>query len=450
MKKILGIFIAIFLMGTSLSLAKEKEKYASPSKLDIINYDWWLGFNDVNLNRHILNALKNNSDLKIAEEKLVEYRNFAKSSLGAELPTVSAGLSGYKADHLPVPAIVLKDHGVVLPITVNYEADLFFKNRNKTQSINKQVEAYELQLQSTYIILVSNLSTIYFNAMQINKALELQDRMLVIKKDALNDVKSKFVNGVASEIDLNKATQDVKSIEIRIDELEKVRVELLTQLALMTGTDINNFDNLKISKIENVKSNVVPNGIKSDIIFCRPDVLVQEKQMERAKIDVKIARKEFLPTIDLTGAMVFNNLGRGSFFSLNETIFALVGGITAPLFTGGQRLDNLRIMKSRQEQILETYRNVTLQAVKEVNDSVYTVKYNGDILDNNNSKFELEKNNYEHYKNMYGNGLIAEVDLQNLEQKLIAEEMDLASAKVQQLIGFVSLYMATGGQLNNN
>ena len=41
--------------------------------------------------------------------------------------------------------------------------------------------------------------------------------------------------------------------------------------------------------------------ISSEVIVQRPDYLAAEKQVEKAGIDVRVARKEFLPKIDILG-----------------------------------------------------------------------------------------------------------------------------------------------------
>ncbi len=446
-KKVLGIMFVLCLLSIQQTYSKEKKVKNDLSVLDVINYNWWLDFKDTNLNRYILEALKNNNDVKIARLKLEEYNQFAKYSFGGELPSVSAGLGGFALDSSPIPSFIMKKNGLVLPLTLSYEVDIFGKNRNKTQSAKKQVEAYEYQMQSIYLSLVSNVSTIYFNVMQIDKLLELNDRLLLIKNSILSDLNQKYRNGVISDIDINKVKQDIQNINIRIDNLKKDRVELLTQLCVMIGEDPNKYNELKISKLDDINRNDIAFIMSSDAIFSRPDVLAHEKQMEQANINIKVARKEFFPSINLTGGVFFTNAAGGGLFSSNNTIASILGGITGDLFTGGRKKANLNIMKSRYEQTFEEYRKINLQSVKEVNDSLYTLKTNDSILKRNMDKSSLEKKNYEHYRAMFKNGIITETDLKKVEQNIVAIEMELASAKTQKYIGYITLYKAVGGKL---
>lgn len=446
-KKVLGIMFVLCLLSIQQTYSKEKKVKNDLYVLDVINYNWWLDFNDTNLTRYIIEGLKNNNDIKIAKLRLEEYNQFVKYSFGAELPSISTSLDGFALNSSPIPSFIMKKNGLILPIILNYEVDIFGKNRNKTQSAKKQLEAYEYQMQSIYLSLVSNISTIYFNIMQVNKLIELNNELLNIKNSILDNLNQKYKKGIISDLELNRVKQDIQNVNIRIDNLKKSRVELLTQLCVMIGEDPNRYNELKISNIDDLNRNDFVFIISSDSIFSRPDVLLYEKQLEKSGIDIKIARKEFFPTINLNGGVFFTNIVGGGLFSPANTIASILGGITGDLFTGGRKKANLDIMKSRYRQSFEEYIKVNLQSVKEVNDSLYTLKTNNTILQRNLDKFKLEEKNYKHYKEMFKNGIIAESDLKKAEQNLVAVKMELISAKIQMYIGYITLYKAVGGKL---
>ena len=130
-KKILGIVFVLCLLSVQHAYSKEKKAENDLPVLDIINYNWWLGFNDENLNNYINQAIENNHDIKIAKSKLEEYNQFAKYSFGGELPSVSAGLGGFALNSSPIPSFIMKKDGLILPLTLSYEVDIFGKNRNR-------------------------------------------------------------------------------------------------------------------------------------------------------------------------------------------------------------------------------------------------------------------------------------------------------------------------------
>lgn len=447
MRKILLILFVLFSIS---SYAENKTNVCLKSenkKLDIINYKWWSDFNDPYLSNYILYGIENNNDLHIIESKIREYKEFTKYTFGSELPNVSTSLMYANFKDMPLNKNTKMNlDGLMLPLSVNYELDLFGKNRNKTQSTKKQLEAYELQRNAFYITYVSELSSLYFNIVKLNKLVDLTTELVSIKKSILDNANVRFENKLISENKLNSYIEELKTAENNRTELLKTRNVLLTQLAVLIGdnpNDLSRFNFIDLYNI-NIKFDIKEN-YPSDIIFNRPDVLSTEKEMEKSKIDIKVARKEFLPTFNISGGVVFNNIAGGGFFSLSNTIKDLIVGCSQSLFVGGRKKANLKMMNERYMQMLETYKKVSLQAIKEVNDSLHNMVYDYDINKKNNENYSLEYKNFNNNQVRYENNLISDAQLLELKQKLIQKEIVVVSSRIQLIIDYISLYKSVGG-----
>lgn len=413
--------------------------------LDTINYEWWYNFDDRNLERYILKGIISNNDLRISNLKIEEYNNFVKYTFGQELPTISANFNYSKMDNLPSPLDSMTDKdGMMLPITMSYELDLFGKNRLKTKSTKKQLEIYNYQLQSSYISYVSSLATVYLNIVRYNELISLYDELIFINKSILNNKKTINDNGLNDKNTINNAEQDLKNVLIQKTNILKSRDALLTQFFVLLGEDTK--DDLKITSYEDLNfKEKMPSELSSDIIFSRPDVLAMEKGLEKANMDIKVARKEFLPTFNLSASVFFNNITAGGFFS--NPITDLLGGVSQTLFVGGRKKFNLNMQKNKYEQLLEEYKKVTLQATKEVNDSLVNVKHNESIFDMNNKNLLLETENYSNQEIKNKNGLISDIELLQYKQKLINNKINVVNSKIENYIDYITLYKSVGGKL---
>lgn len=58
---------------------------------------WWRNFHDSNLNRYVDQALKNNSDVLIARERINEYQARVYAADGSLFPSLDAGVTGTRA-----------------------------------------------------------------------------------------------------------------------------------------------------------------------------------------------------------------------------------------------------------------------------------------------------------------------------------------------------------------
>lgn len=447
MKRILLFLIFITISLTSYSRDLENN-YSEQRKIDIINYEWWNNFGDPFLNNYILYGIENSNDLKIIESKLREYNEFTKYTFGSELPTVSTSLIYANMKDVPLNNTQTNIDGLMLPLTVNYELDLFGKNRNKTKSTKKQLEAYAFQKDASYISYVSNLGTIYFNIIKFNKILDLTNELIKIKKNLLNNAYAKFKSKLISEDQLNSYREDLKTTENKKIEILKNKNILLTQLAVLVGDNPVNVDKYKFMDLYDIKMNFnEKQEFSSDLIFNRPDVLSQEKILEKSKIDIKVARREFLPTLNISGGLIFNDIVGGGFFNVSNTIKNLIAGCTQSLFVGGKKKANLKMMNEKYIQMLENYKKVSLQAVKEIMDSLQNMIFNFEINIKDEEKYSMEVKSFRTNQIKYKNNLISESELLLLKQKVIQKELDLVSSRTELFINYISLYKSVGGKI---
>ena len=59
--------------------------------------------------------------------------------------------------------------------------------------------------------------------------------------------------------------------------------------------------------------------------------------LEKTGIDVRVARKEFLPSINIGGLALFNARDLGSLLTTNNAIWGLTGGLITDLSLGGRK-----------------------------------------------------------------------------------------------------------------
>lgn len=175
--------------------------------------------------------------------------------------------------------------------------------------------------------------------------------------------------------------------------------------------------------------------------------MAAEKRLDEAKINVRVARKEFLPTFNITGLWVFNTIAPGTFFSWQSSLAAILAGATQDIFKGGQKIAKLRIEKARYEQLFENYRQTDLNAVKEVNDALCIIKHDTNI-DNNTIKYLLlQKRDYLNMQKKYSRGIVSYIDILDEQQRLLNIAQNQTQTKTSRMINYITLYKAVGGKL---
>lgn len=426
---------------------KKKPVINIQEKIDYVNICWWTNFSDSLLKEYIIQAINCNHDAKKASWKVEEYKQSVKLQFSQELPSLSVG-GDYIGNHLPDTFIKTKTSLFTVPFLASYEADVFLKNHDKTKSSKKAYQAQKFQEQSTYISLASDVATTYINILKFDKQIHLQEELVNTKKEELARESARYKRGVTSVPKYNMLKKDYESSKSNLDEIIKSRDKALNQLAVLIGESPANATSLKRGNWDCLEYNkTIPCAISSDVIFSRPDVLASEANLEKSKIDVRVARKEFLPRFNIIGLYSLSNLGPDGFGTWGSTIAAIVAGATLDLFKGGAKIANLKINKARYEQMFEEYRQTDLNALKEVNNSMLIINEDTKIYKNTSENLITQKDNYQRACESYQRGVISYTDLLLEYEKYIDMEQNLTNSKTVLFVDYITLYKSVGGKL---
>lgn len=446
-----NIFSLLFMIPPCFSACAWGNKKLPPinssQKIDYVNINWWDNFSDPYLKCYIIQAITNNHDAKKASWLVEEYKQSVKLQFSQELPSLSVG-ADYIGNHLPDTIKGTKSAIFAVPFIASYEADIFLKNHDKTKSSKKAYESSKFQEQSIYISLASDVATTYINLIKFDKQIKLQEEYFNVKREELKRENARFHRGVTSAQKLNDAKKNYESAKSDLDELIKLRDKSLNQLAVLIGESPTNIACLKRNNWDNFEyKSQIPTCISSDVVFSRPDILASEANLEKANIDVRVARKEFLPKFNVTGIYSLSNIGPDGFGTWGSTIAAIIAGATLDLFKGGAKVANLKINKSRYEQMFEAYQQTDLEALKEVNNSLIIINQDTKIDENTEKSLLFQKDNYYRASNSYKNGVISYTELLTEKERLLNLEKNKTDTKTNKLLSYITLYKAVGGKL---
>ena len=439
-------FMPVFADTTTPKTNKKEAKIlkAKTQRFNYINMPWWKDLGDEYLNEYIIKAFENNQDLKITTLRVEQSRQRTKLQLAKELPTLSVGASPalYK-----LPGTTSSAGAFAVPIIANYEIDLFLKNHDKTKSVKKQYEADKLNEKAAYIAISSAVGSTYYNIVNLDEQIRLQKDLISDREEIYKLMKMRNELGITSTADLTRADKARTMAKTDLYELEKNRTLLLNSLAVLTGESPENIGEFKrISYDELTKQKAIPEFIPSDIITQRPDYLASEKMVEKAGIDVRVAKKEFLPRLNLLGLAAFvSDSSMPGGMTWANGLGALGGAAMLDLFAGGAKIANLKINKLKYEEYVQNYYKTNLTAIKEVNDSLYSLKQDNEKYIANLETLTLEQKDFGYATAEYNAGVKSKLDWIQRRENLTTMQKLVASNKVKTYIDQISLYKAVAG-----
>lgn len=428
----------------SMISKNKKTQQSDDYKFNYVNMNWWGNFNDDLLNGYIEKAVLNNYDLKMATINVEEYYQNVRLQFANELPSA---VGGFGPGVFKAPGMTNTSSAFGLPIIVQYEADIFLKNHNKTKAVKKLYEGSKLDERAAYISVASAVGSTYFNIINLDKMISLQEQIVNIRQEIYNLMLIRNKEGLTSTADTVKANKALVAGQTDLIELKKNREKMLNQMCVLIGESPENANSIKRNSLDSINYQLaIPSEIPSEIITQRPDYMKAELMVEKAGIDVKVAKKEFLPSINILGGALFNASDIGSLFTTKNMLLGVGGGLMTPLFQGGSLIANLKLKKATYERILQDYYKTNLTAIQEVNDALVASRLDKDKMTQTTKQYNLEKSDYKYNEKKFNQGTISKLDLIQYQENLLTIEKLVAQQKVECMTDAISLYKATGSK----
>lgn len=424
------------------------------------NLNWNNYFNDPDLVSLISVALKNNQELMITLQEVEMAKNDIRVRKGALLPSVAfrAGTGVEKVGRYTSQGAGDANTQIALgkafpdPLTdfnigayANWEVDIWKKLHNsKKAAITRYLSTIE---GKNFVItnLIAEVADRYYELLGLDNQLAIVRQNIQLQQNALEIVKVQKEAARTTELAVQKFKAEVlasKSLEFQINqkivETENTINFLLGRYPEKIARDSNRFLNLIPVTIQS--------GIPSQLLTNRPDVKQAELDLTVAKLDVKIARAEFYPSVDISAAFGLQAFKTSYLVKFPESLlYNLVGDIAAPLINRNAIKAEFANANARQLQALYNYDRTILNAYLEVSNQLANIKNleNSYLLKSQqvaalNTSISVANDLFKSSRADYFEVLMTQRDA--LDAKL-----ELVETKKDQLNAFVQVYRALGG-----
>src|SRR6185503_1982919 len=117
---------------------------------------------------------------------------------------------------------------------------------------------------------------------------------------------------------------------------------------------------------------VVPEGLPSDLLLRRPDVVEAEQRLIAANARIGEARAALFPRIGLSGYYGGESTDLSDLFTAPARIWSLAFGLAQPIFQGGRLFGEVQAVEARQRQAVALYQRTLQESFREVRTALYT------------------------------------------------------------------------------
>ena len=432
--------------------AAQQWKTAQPSD-DIQRGRWWTIFNDSDLNSLEDLAMAANQDLKAAAARVAQARALLKGSRSELFPQIDAGLGvnrqrasnasqGLAADAPNSPKSLWRAQA-----GVSYEADLFGRVASSVDAATADAQQSEALFQSVRLALQADAAQGYFAIRRLDAEQELYRNTVQLRTQTLRLVQRRFTEGDISELDVARAKSELASAQSESLGIARQRAQAEHALAILLGKAPAEFS-MSPRPLERISIGI-PAGLPSSLLERRPDIAAAERAMAGANARIGAARAAFFPRLNITGALGYESSQLQDLFEWSSRTFLigpLIGTVLSlPLFDGGQRQAGLDRAKAKYEEDVALYRQTVLNAFREVEDSLSSLRILGDQTKIQQDAVQSAARAAQLSQIQYREGSISYLDVLDADRVVLQQRRTAVQLDGQQAQATVQLIRAIGG-----
>ena len=241
---------------------------------------WFELLEDPDLQLLIRIALKENHDVRIAAQRILEYQARLTSTRSSLFPTVQAGgkyLESRSSEQglSPVPDDLAERSAYQLFADLSWEIDFFGRVRRATEASAAEFFAAEENYKFIIQTLITGLARAYIELLAFDLELEIARRAVQSRQDSYRLVKIRQQGGVDSLLALRQAEGLVHAASRTIPDLERQVDQKENEITALLGGNPGPVRRGKL--LEQHLKVEVPPGLPSSLLERRPDIRTAEE-----------------------------------------------------------------------------------------------------------------------------------------------------------------------------
>lgn len=415
--------------------------------------EWWHAFASPQLDALVSEALRNASDIAVADATLRQTREQAAAASGAALPQIDLN---YQAQRTRVsnalsPAVADSNQYLyslhTAQVTVAYAPDVFGGTRAKIRSARAAAEVAHQRLVAARNSVVANLILAVIQRASLADQIGAAEASVTVNREILRDQLRRQQLGAIGAADIATQQTALATAEAGLPALVRAeahqRVVIGTLLGRAAGSDLPLLPDLGALVLPHDLPQILP----TDLVARRPDVRAARAQLEGAGADVGTAIAARLPSVQLSANAGGVAQDLADLFRDGNPFWSLVGGVTQPIFHAGALRHQQRAAEAALAGAKAQYRAAALQAFGEVSDALTGLSTDADALDAAVRASAASGRALDFVRRQLALGDVGTLALLNATAADAQARGQLIQARAARLSDTVAMFQAVGGSV---
>ena len=185
----------------------------------------------------------------------------------------------------------------------------------------------------------------------------------------------------------------------------------------------------------------LPLVVPSELVRARPDIRAAEAQLHASSASIGIAEAALYPDISLSANLAEQGLTGGA----AGLAWSLLGGVTMPIFHGGELTAQKKAAEDAYQESLADYRQTVVSAFGQVADTLHALSNDSDQLATETRSVASAGASLKLTRLGYGVGNASMVQVLDAQRQSEQAELGTVRAKAQRYTDTIKLFLAMGG-----
>ncbi len=438
-------------------------------------------FKDPFLTRLICQALVGNQDLRIMYEDVQIARNVILGRSGAYLPSVGLGLTAgaekfsdfsplgaaeKDLEYLPGKHFPSVPGNFLVTANFNWQVDIWRQLRNSRDAAVQRFLASNEGRNYAITRLVAEIAENYYMLLALDARLENLDRIIALQQESLERARALVKFARSTQLGVQRFIAEVRGNQSQKLIVRQEIIQVENRINFLVGRYPQPVERMSGEDFFNLNLPALSVGVPAQLLQFRPDIRQAERELAAAGLDVKVARAQFFPRLDISGPtgptgpygpigwQAFNP--RYLFYGPQSVIFNIAGDLMTPLINKRAIKADYKTANARQLQSVYNYQRVTLNAFTEVVNRVFRVQNYSQSIEIKKQQVQALQNSVDIAMLLFKAAFRQEeraarpvnyMDVLFAQRDLFDAKMILIETKQEQLAATVNVYQALGGGL---
>jgi outer membrane protein, multidrug efflux system len=428
----------------------------------IARVNWKEYFSDQNLVALIDSALRRNQELNITLQEIEILRNEIRARRGEYLPFVDVGVAaGVEKEGRYTRHGSVDENGEILPgrrfpeplpnyelaAFASWEVDVWKKLRNAKKAAALRYLAGREGRNFLVTNLIAEIANSYYELMALDNQLDIIEQNIHIQTGALEIIKQQKESAKVTQLAVNRFEAQLLNTSNLQYEIRQKIVETENRLSFLTGSFPGGIPRSS-REFNDIVLDSVYAGIPFQLLANRPDIRQAELELAAVKLDVKVARANFFPSVRIQGRVGLQAFNTAYLINPESILFGLAGDLVAPLVNRNAIIAQYNTATARQVQAVYDYERTILNGYVDVVNQLSGVQNFAKSYDTKSREAKILMQSIVTANSLFRSARADYLEVLLTQREALESKMELVEIRRRQMNSKVNIYRALGGGWN--